>query len=176
MFVSLLLFCAVSHKGKGHSPRDKQMMAIFVVPDGGVQFNTERNCQPERPSYITVSTFSIWIRSVRSLPGTNIHKHAIIWILEHFCPRSYHFTPDYSLETKTCFLGEPRMILAHVNCTSCSSRKTQLAKTNENSAIIAGIYEVQNWPLPLKYKHWQNIFYIIIVWYNSQSDLPLTQI
>lgn len=36
------------------------------------------------------------------------------------------------------------MILAHVNCTSCSSRKTQLAKTNENSAIIAGIYEEQN--------------------------------
>lgn len=107
MFVSLLLFCAVSHKGKGHSPRDKQMTAIYVVPDGGVQFNTERNCQPERPSYIKVSTFSIWLRSVRFLPGTNIHKHDIIWIFGvFFCPRSYHSTPEYSLETKTCYLPD----------------------------------------------------------------------
>lgn len=54
-----------------------------------------------------------------------------------FCTRSYHFTPEYSLETKTCLLSawlrdgeKPHRILAHLNCTSCSSRKSQLARTN----------------------------------------------
>lgn len=77
------ILCSVSHKVRGHSSRDKQMMTIYGVPDGGVWCSTEWNCLP-RKANITVSTFSTLLQSVRSLSATYIHKHDITCILEHF--------------------------------------------------------------------------------------------
>lgn len=91
-FIACILH-SVSHKGKGHSTRDKQMMAIRDVPDGHAWFNSEWNCYLERLSNSKIATFAIWLLSLRSLPPKNIHKYDIICILEHFSAQQLSMFP-----------------------------------------------------------------------------------
>lgn len=68
------------------------------------------------------------------------HKYPQTWHHLHFgalfCPRSYHFTPEYSLETKTCHLPDwgmeenPTGFWHMWTVPPILSRKSQLTRTN----------------------------------------------
>lgn len=100
-----------------------------------------------------------------------------------FCPRSYHFTPEYSLETKTCYRPDWGM---EENLTGFWPMWTVPPVLPGNLSwlgqiiILPLLQEFMKKKLTFVFKILANIgrifFYSIILQYKSQSDFLLTQI